>query len=172
MPSWVLALPFAVGCVASGVRFVAWVMNPFDRGSTLEVAAFPASSWLGYVMLVLSMILEWRHFGLRSRPARLWAYRLALIANAFMPIIYTLGFTRDYLGIPRAPAPPPLAVVLFPVYVAGFLFGLVSWAIVTFLCLSKDRSSNGPGHVLPAGFAVLGSTDHWLAGFLFLLFWT
>ncbi len=172
MASWVLALPFSVACVASAVRVVIWwATAPPADASSQDMAALLTSFWLGYMMLILSLILERRYFGLHSRRTRLWAYRLALIANAFMPMVYTLGFMKEHIITPGSPG-PALAVVLAPVFVAGLLLGSVSWAIVAFLCLSKDRSSKGPGRVLPAGFAFLGSIDHWLAGVLILMFWT
>ncbi len=175
MPSWVLWLPFAAGCVAWVVTFVIlWATQTPGPAPSLGKAAILANFWICYVMLVLSMILERRHFGLRSLPARLWAYRLVLFANASMPIILTLALTEEYLGTPPWPPPPPLGVVhflllgvyaaglllLLPLFVAGLLFPVVSWAIVTFFCLFKDRSSKVPGRVLPAAFAIPGSIAH------------
>ena len=163
MSSWVHWLPFVVGCIASGVRIVIWETTAVRAASHL---AFLAGSWFWYGMLVITMIIEWRHFALRSRPPRFWAYFLALISNAVMPILYTFGFVEGYLGIPLLRNPSPiLAPVLGLVLFIGYPFGLVSWAIVTFLCLFKDRSSKVPGRVLPAAFAVLGAVEHGPVGF-------
>ena len=173
MPPSVLWLPFAVGCVTWGVMFVIiWATKTPGPASSFYKAGFLASFWLCYVMLVLSMILERRHFGLRSRRARLWAYRLVLFANAPVPIALTLVFAEEYLGIPLWPPPPPLVVVhffLIPVYVAGALFPLVSWAIVTYLCFFEDRSSKVPGRVLPAAFAIPGSIAHSFLAFAYAM---
>ena len=169
----VLTIPFAVACVAMVVRVAIglnwwlWVWKGLREQSTLEFPVFAASYWVGYGMLVLSVILERRHFGLRSRPARLWAYRLTLIANAFFPIIYTEEFVRAF-GFPLA-RPQALRIVLVSLSYAGFAFGCISWAIVGFLSLFRDRTSDVPGRPLPAGFAFLGSMEHWFAGFVFLI---
>ncbi len=173
MPSWVLWLPFAVGCATWGLLFVImWATQTPGPAPTLGKAAMPASFWIGYAMLVLSMVLERRHFGLRSRPARLRAYRLVLFANAPVPIVLTVGVMEQYLGISLWPPPPPLEVVhylLIPVYFVGSLFPIVSWAIVTYLCLFEDRSSKVAGRVLPAAFAIPGSIAHSFLAFAYAM---
>jgi len=164
MSSWLLALPFAVGCLAWGLTLlISWVTKTPDPASNLPKATLLASFWLSYLMLILTVVLEMRHFGLRSRRASWWAYRLALFANAPIPIALTIAYSEAYLGISLWPPPPPLIAVQFlliPVYVAGFLFPVVSWAVVAFLCFFKDRSSKMPGRMLPAAFAFPGSMAH------------
>jgi len=157
---WVLALPFMVACLASGVRFIMFATMTPPRTPGFPFA-FPATAWLAYAMLVVSMILEWRQFNLRSRPARVRAYRLVLISNAFAPIIHTLFTLPSSID--------PEGLILRYALFGGLLFPLVSWATVTFLCVFKDRASKVPGRVLPAGFAIVGSVENCTIAFGILM---
>ena len=160
MRSRVLVLFFTLACVAWGAKFVAVL---FRLAFDLSPASFWTTFWAGglicYLMLVLSMIFECRYFGRRSRPARLVAYGLLLFSNSFVPI----RLPPEYLGFSVLSAPGEVfPMAFFPVFLAHRLLPLVSWAIVTVLCIFGKGSSEVPGRLLPAGFAVLGSMDHWL----------
>jgi hypothetical protein len=139
-----------------------WGMKTPTDMSRVEWAAFVASPWVVYVMLALSMIVELRHFALRSNSARLGAYKIALISNAFAPIAWTLGYSGKHLDAFLQNALHAYALI------GGMLFSLVSCAIVSFLCFRKDRSSGVTRRMLPAGFATLGAIENWLVALVIL----
>ncbi len=165
MRPWVLAVPFAVACLAWGLRVAILATKAPIDGPNLECVAFHPSVWLPCVMLIQSVFLEWRHYGLPLRPARLWAYGLAVVSNAFLPTLMALGFVGEYLGV--ALLDPERGFGL--VYLFVLLSSLVSWAIVAFLCVFKDRSISIPARLVPAGFAILGSAENCIIAFAALM---
>ena len=113
MRPWILAVPFAVTCVAWAARLlIQATWTPADEPNRERVALQP-SVWLPYLMLVQSVFLEWRHFGLRSRPARLWAYGLTLFSNAFLPIIVVLLVFGSLLVLTQGSVVAPFIYTLF-----------------------------------------------------------
>jgi len=161
MRPWVLAVPFAVTCIAWAVRVLILATRTAGDESNIECVAIQPSLWLPYVMLVQSVLLEWRHFGLHSRPARLWAYGVALISNAFLPTVMALGFVGEHLGVALLDPEGGFGLV----YLFVLLCSLASWAVVAFLGFFKDRSLGVPARLLPAGFAALGSVENCFIAF-------